>query len=185
MVWFINRLLYSLYCFENRLSYAFLRLFRPILFMFAKVVYMCNFYGNKKHKSLECYMEENDKFVKKSISDLDYGNSLRRSEFGLFLIITSYFSLLLMIILRLMYLIFALKLSFKIYGGVVVVLSASFIQFSCFRKDKFKEYFEKFRNDKNNKKWHVVCVLVVIGACIACYCSIMQFYAECIGFKPL
>lgn len=63
MVLFINRILYSLYCFENRLSFLFLWLFKPILFAFSKMAYMCNSHGNKKHKRFACFRKEADDFL--------------------------------------------------------------------------------------------------------------------------
>ena len=94
---FINGILYSLYCFENRFNLVLLCFFKPILFVLAKIIYACSFCKDRKYKSFECYRKEIDTFVKKSISDLDYGNSLSCSEFGLFLIIASYSSLLIII----------------------------------------------------------------------------------------
>lgn len=182
MMLFINGILYSLYCFENRFNLVLLCFFKPILFVLAKIIYACSFCKDRKYKSFECYRKEIYTFVKKSISDLDYGNSLSCSEFGLFLIIASYSSLLIIIIYRFSCLFFALKLSFNIYIGVVVVLSASIVHFSCFQNDEYKVYFKKFKSYKNNNKRHLNCLLLIIGAFFAVYLTIVLFKAEYFEF---
>ena len=180
---FANRILYSLYCLENKLGLVFLLLFKPFLFVLAKIVYKYKLPNNDnlKNKGFKDFKEDADKTAKMSILDLDYGMSLNCSEVILFSTLLPYFAILTIIINRCIYVLFVSKMSLKLTIAVVITISASIVHFFCFRNDKYKTYFNKFKNNKNNTKWHIVCLLYVIGACVACYWAIILFNADYFG----
>lgn len=173
MKYIINRLLFSLYywnlCVCNIIDYTL----KPTLYIIHKIFYKVDIYGNskKKHRNFSTYHKHQEKLLKDTAKNLDYGYCSYRSQ-GEF------------IGTIMLYLIYFIKLikhyeimplddisDFKI---TFISMGVAFFitHILSFQNNLYKKYFKRFKSSKNNAIWHIITLLYVIGSFIAFYKSL-------------
>ncbi len=182
MAYFFNRILFSMFCWENLVDELAGIALKPLKYILPRIVYKLNLFGSiKKHyTSFEEFVNEKEHLYKDLTYNLDYGSSSYQSKGALVVSMMPYFMLLIATnkylgILPMPY------IPFNLWLIIAGVLSSFVVHYFCLKNDKYKTYFKKFKNNKNNTKWHFVCLLYIIGACVACYWAIILFNADYFG----
>lgn len=163
MIIFINRILYSYYCFE-RWSFRLMdRIFRPLIIPICRLMYTWNPFGiiRKRNKNLDDYIK-NVFFASNEVSyNLDYGTCILRGETSLFFSFLPYLMFIAALAKYLMHDFFS-KESFNTFVIVASCISLLINYLAVLRNDKFKLYFKKFDKEKKPFKvashhGHILC----------------------------
>lgn len=169
----INRLFYSLYCFERGIDRFLVQRLKPIEIWIMKIIYSWDPFGtiSKNNKSLEKYMANVYGAMNEASENLDYGLCIMSSRASVVFAFVPY--LVLLASLAKYWKVFPCFLSFE----YILILTFSLSYLSCyffsFRNEIFKEYFKKFAKAKNNVQWHLITAIVFAGTITSVFLSII------------
>ena len=169
---FINRLLYSLYCFEGLVFIILEHILLPLKSFLFRMFWKLDVFRtlHRDYGNFEEYKRRTQKIMNYTTYNLDIGANIMNAEAAL---ITTLFPYFMLLIGYIEYLFPELipKSSFIICLFVSIIIATVLVYFFSLRNNIYKRYFSKFRNSTNNKVWHIVTLIVICGACISAYYS--------------
>lgn len=178
----INRVLFSLYCWENATS-AFLEnyVFKSLFVHFCKLLYRYDPFGNirKNNNSLDGYIKHTFRRSKEASENEDYGFSISKSQGVLCTVLFPFVLFVFFLIDHYFHISLALNI---VPIQIFIIVSSALSCFICyiysFKDDKYKSYFTTFRKSKCNNKWHIMTAGICCFAIIVFLFSI-KFWFDC------
>lgn len=172
----LNGVFYSFYSME-RYSYKLLYvLFAPLVKWFGKIVYALNLFDaiDKKNKNFETFMEEKYKNLDVVLNDIDFGASITRSKSSLVLVFVPY-EMFFVALLKYKKILQIPNTAFVEVLFLAICVSSFVCYVFSFRGNIYKKYFKSMKKQKNNIKWHALASILLLGALILVFLSIVYW----------
>jgi hypothetical protein len=165
MIIFINRILYSHYCFQRWIYGLMDSISKPLIILICKLMYNWDPFGiiKRRNKNLDDYIKNVFFASNEALNNLDYGMGFMEAQVAL---VSSFVPYLMLIASLIKYLkpdLFSEE-SFRTVLIIAFCISSLINYLAAFRNDKFKLYFKKFNKEKSHLKWHLISVIFYAGA---------------------
>ena len=158
----INRILFSLYCLENSISFFLDNfVYKRLITCFCKFWYKYDIFGNlhKNHFSYYEYINHTFSSAKEAAKNEDYGVNITNAMGLLCIVIFSFINFLLFLVEY-----YFLSPTDKIGCMPLIIISLGLSYIMCFlfsfSNNKYKVYFTKFKSSRCNKTWHIITALI-------------------------
>lgn len=181
MVYLINRILYSCFCLEIYIDECLNKLLAPLMKWIINISYSLDLFGELERKNIskEEYKRYFTRTHKSIMQDIDNGFCAQRAQgntVGIFMM----YSFLIVSFLRYEKILY---LDESYFFHILMGLGfASFIvvYWVAFRNEKYKEYFKKFRREKNRKFkdacWNIITFVLYVGILYCIAQSVILWY---------
>lgn len=174
MIIFINRILYSHYCFKRWINGLMDRIFRPLIIPICRLMYTWDPFGviRKKNKNLDAYIKNVNWTTNEVSNNLDYGMGIMDAQVAL---VSSFVPYLILIISLLIKYLKPDSISEEFFKNILIIafcISSLINYLAAFRNDKFKLYFKNFEKEKSHLKWHFITVIFYAGAIYSFWLSL-------------